>query len=125
MASPADQFILIPGRTTKQGQQINIGKDNPEYTTLVETLTMNAADMKRLGIAEGSAVRVRSPHGEAVFRCRAGSIPEGLVFVPYGPPTGRLTGGATEGTGMPLSKGMGVEIEPLEAGSKGVVEESA
>ncbi len=121
----ADRFILIPGRTTRQGQQINIGKEDPAYATLVESLTMNAADMKHLGITEGSAVRVRSAHGEAVFRCRAGSIPEGLAFVPYGPPSGRLMGGETDGTGMPLSKGLEVEIEPLEGGSKGAAEESA
>ncbi len=34
-------------------------------------------------------------------------------------------GGETDGTGMPLSKGLEVEIEPLEGGSKGAAEESA
>ena len=113
---PAAPFILIPGRTTKQGQQISIGKEHPEYAALVETLTMNRADMARMGIIDGAPVRVRSADGEAVFRCRAGSVPEGLVFVPYGPPTGRLMGGATEGTGMPHSKGLEVEIEAIVEG---------
>jgi formylmethanofuran dehydrogenase subunit D len=40
------RFIMNAGRTTKQGQQINIGKDHPEYETLVSTLTMNPDDMK-------------------------------------------------------------------------------
>lgn len=109
----ADRFVLIAGRTTKQGQQVNIGKENPEYAAIVETLTMNAADMARKGIADGARVWVRSSHGEAVFRCQGGDIPEGIVFVPYGPPTTRLMGGATDGTGMPESKGLLVEIEPI------------
>ena len=29
------------GRTTKQGQQINIGKDSAEYQAIVSTITMH------------------------------------------------------------------------------------
>ena len=29
------------GRTTKQGQQINVGKDSPEYQAIVGTLNMH------------------------------------------------------------------------------------
>jgi formylmethanofuran dehydrogenase subunit D len=43
---PSKRFLLIPGRTSKQGQEINVGKDNEAYQTIVNTLTMNAADMK-------------------------------------------------------------------------------
>lgn len=112
---PPGRLVLIPGRTTKQGQQINVGKDSPEYQAMVETLTVNPADLERLGIADGAPVRVRTPYGDAVFRCRVGAVPEGLAFVPYGPPSSRLMGASTDGTGMPLSKGMEVELEPLDA----------
>ena len=40
-------------------------------------------------------------------------VPEGMIFVPYGPPTCQLMGGSTDGTGMPTSKGWEVEIEPV------------
>ena len=104
------------GRTTKQGQQINIGKDHAEYQSMVSTLTMNAADMKALGIAAGASVRVRSEYGgEATFRCQEGKVPEGMIFVPYGPPTCRLMGSSTDGTGMPTSKNWEVEVEPIRA----------
>jgi formylmethanofuran dehydrogenase subunit D len=107
------RFLLIPGRTSKQGQQINVGKDDAEYEAIVNTVTVHADDMKELGVSAGGSVRVRTEFGEAVFRCKAGNIPQGLLFVPYGPPTCRLMGGDTDGTGMPTSKGWDVEVEPV------------
>jgi formylmethanofuran dehydrogenase subunit D len=108
------RFFMNAGRTSKQGQQINIGKDYPEYQVMVNTLTMNADDMKALGIVSGATVRVRSEYGgEASFQCKEGKVPAGMIFVPYGPPTCRLMGDTTDGTGMPTSKGWEVEVEPI------------
>jgi formylmethanofuran dehydrogenase subunit D len=101
------------GRTTKQGQQINVGKDSAEYQAIVNTITMNPDDMKETGITSGQAVRVRSDNGEALFQCKEGKVPQGMIFVPYGPPTCRLMGQSTDGTGMPTSKGWEVEVEPV------------
>ncbi len=106
-------FLMIPGRTSKQGQQINVGKDTDAYRSIVNTLTMHADDMKDLGIVNGASVRVRNAIGEATFQCKEGNIPRGMLFVPYGPPTCRLMGGNTDGTGMPDSKGWDVEVEVL------------
>src|SRR6185437_1942711 len=101
----AKRFIMNAGRTSKQGQQINVGKDHAEYEAIVSTLIMHADDMKTLNIPSGGTVRVRSEFGgEAVFYCKEGKVPTGMVFVPYGPPTCRLMGGGTDGTGMPTSK---------------------
>jgi formylmethanofuran dehydrogenase subunit D len=107
------RFIMNVGRTTKQGQQINFGKDHSDYQASVGTLTMNPEDMKALGIQSGSTVRARSGHGEVTFRCVEGKLPKGMIFVPYGPPTCHLMGQHTDGTGMPTSKGWEVEIEPV------------
>ena len=110
------RFIMNAGRTSKQGQQINVGKDHDEYQAIVNTLTMHPEDMKALGIPPGSTVLVRSEYGgEATFRCQEGKVPPGMIFVPYGPPTCRLMGSDTDGTGMPTSKGWEVEVEPLAA----------
>lgn len=109
----AKRFILTPIRTSKQGQQINVGKEYAEYETMVNTLTMHPEDMKELGVAAGGTVRVRTDVGAAEFRCVEGKVPRGLLFVPYGPPTCRLMGGETDGTGMPTSKGWDVEVEAL------------
>jgi formylmethanofuran dehydrogenase subunit D len=113
MTTAARRFIMNAGRTTKQGQQINVGKDRPEYQAIVGTLSMHPDDMKAAGIASGSMVRVRSDYGEATFKCVEGKVPEGMIFVPYGPPTCRVMGQYTDGTGMPLSKGWEVEVEPV------------
>jgi len=107
----AKRFIVNAGRTTKQGQQVNVGKDTAAYRAIVGTLTMNADDLAELGILAGSTVRLRSDNGEAVFLCQAGKVPPGMIFVPYGPPTCRLMGNTTDGTGMPTSKGWEVEVE--------------
>jgi formylmethanofuran dehydrogenase subunit D len=107
------RYIMNAGRTTKQGQQINVGKDSPEYRALVNTLIMSAVDMKEEGIVSGGSVRIRSENGEAVFFCKEGKVPEGMIFVPYGPPTCKLMGQYTDGTGMPTSKGWEVEVEAI------------
>jgi formylmethanofuran dehydrogenase subunit D len=107
------RFILNAGRTTKQGQQINVGKDGDEYQAIVNTITMHPEDMRELGIAAGQTVRLRSETGEAIFQCKEGKIPQGMIFVPYGPPTCRIMGQQTDGTGMPTSKGWEVEVEPV------------
>ena len=105
------RFIMNAGRTTKQGQQINVGKDHAEYQAIVSTLNMHPEDMKEIGIPSGSTVRVRSGNGEATFKCVEGKVPQGMIFVPYGPPTCHLMGQTTDGTGMPTSKGWEVEVE--------------
>ena len=108
------RFIMNAGRTSKQGQQINVGKETDEYEAIVNTLTLNPEDLQTLGVAAGGKVQVRSEYGgEATFSCQAGKVPRGMIFVPYGPPTCRLMTGNTEGTGMPISKGEEVTVEPL------------
>ena len=109
----AKRFIMNAGRTTKQGQQINIGKDSAEYQATVNTVTMHPDDMKDAGIQSGGSVRIRSEYAEVAFTCVEGKVPLGMIFVPYGPPTCHLMGRYTDGTGMPTSKGWEVEIEPI------------
>ncbi|MGO9466120.1 MAG: molybdopterin dinucleotide binding domain-containing protein [Isosphaeraceae bacterium] len=109
----ARRFIMNAGRTTKQGQQINIGKDHAEYLALVSTLIMHPDDMREVGVRTGGMVRVRSDNGEGIFQCKEGKVPTGMIFVPYGPPTCRLMGQDTDGTGMPTSKGWGVDVEAV------------
>ncbi len=110
---PAKRYVMNAGRTSKQGQQVNIGKESPEYLALTTTITMNPDDMKEAGIVTGSSVLVRSEVGEATFKCQEGKVPSGMIFVPYGPPTCRLMGQSTDGTGMPTSKGWEVTVEPV------------
>jgi formylmethanofuran dehydrogenase subunit D len=113
----ANRFTLHSIRTSKQGQQINAGKDHAEYEAIVSTLTMHPEDMQALNVAQGGRVRIRTEIGEATFVCQSGKVPRGMIFVPYGPPTCRLYGGETDGTGMPTTKGWSVEVEVVPAES--------
>jgi formylmethanofuran dehydrogenase subunit D len=107
------RFLVNASRSSKQGTLINVGKYSQEYQDLTNTMTMAAQDMAELGLAEGQMALVRTEFGEATFKCEAGKVPEGMIFIPYGPPTCQLMGGSTDGTGMPLSKGWEADVIPL------------
>lgn len=100
-------------RTAKQGVQVNVGKDGDEYKAIVNTLSIHQNDMELLGVANGDRVRISTEHGAAEFLCKKAKVPEGMLFVPYGPPTCELMGGDTGGTGMPTSKGWDVEVQKI------------
>ena len=113
-----EEFILIPGRTSKQGTTLNEGKDSDGYLEEASTLRMNPQDMQRLGLSDGDKVRLRSEWGEidvAVKASKGDELPPGLLFIPYGDLSSRLMGGETHGSGMPTSKGLDVELELVDA----------
>ena len=113
----AEIFILIPGRTSKQGVGINEGKFGETYRQETTLLQVSPEDMERLGLAAGDMVRLPSADGQVdveVKAAKAGELPAGLLFIPYGDISSRLMGGDTHGSGMPTSKGLDVELEILE-----------
>jgi formylmethanofuran dehydrogenase subunit D len=107
------RFILNASRSADQGKLINVGKESKEYQELTNSMTMAPEDMAAIGLADGQMAIVRTEFGEASFKCQPGKIPLGMIFVPYGPPTCKLMGGDTDGTGMPTSKGWEVEVVPV------------
>jgi formylmethanofuran dehydrogenase subunit D len=107
-------LTLITGRTTAQGKAIHRGKHSEEYAAEVNAVQMNGADLEARGLADGDPVRLRSRFGEARLVARRADIPAGLVFVAYGYPVNQVVGGDTQGTGMPDSKGLDVEVERVE-----------
>lgn len=112
----AETMLLIAGRSSKQGTTLNIGKLGDEYQKVTTTLEMNAEDMERLGLSDGDQVRLRTDIGEVVVNChgsKPGDLPSGLLFLPYGPSSSQLMAGETEATGMPISKNIAVEVEPV------------
>jgi formylmethanofuran dehydrogenase subunit D len=114
--TPPETFILIPGRTSRQGTTLNEGKFTPGYVEETSTLLMSPEDMKRLALQNGDRVRLRSEQGQVEMPClaaKAGELPAGLLFLPYGDLSSRLMGGDTHGTGMPSSKGIDVELEKV------------
>src|SRR5512134_2413901 len=109
-------MILIGGRSSKQGTSLCAGKLGVEYLDVSSTVEMNADDMARLGLKDNDRVRLRSATGEAIVRCKgkpAKELPPGLLFLAYGPLASSLMTGDTAGSGMPLSKNLDVEVEPV------------
>ncbi len=108
-----EQFILIPGRTAKQGTALCEGKSTDGYLAEINTLQINPDDMQRLGLSEGDTVRMWNEVGEVIVSCKSGKqeLPPGLLFISYGDKSSQLMAGETHGSGMPDSKGLDVFLE--------------
>ena len=109
-------FILIPGRTSRQGCGISEGKFNQEYQEETNVLQVSPQDMQRLELSPGDRVRVRSETGQievAVRAARGDELPPGLLFIAYGDLSSRLLGADTHGSGIPTSKGLDVVLEKI------------
>ena len=109
-------MTLIGGRSSKQGTSLCAGKLGAEYIQLTSTVEMNVEDMARLGLRNDSRVRLRTPTGEAILRCKGREtkdLPPGILFMAYGPLSSQLMAGDTGASGMPISKNLDVEVEPV------------
>ncbi|MBP2648275.1 MAG: molybdopterin dinucleotide binding domain protein [Gemmatimonadetes bacterium] len=112
----AEMMTLIGGRSSRQGTALCAGKLEAEYLDVSTTVEMNVEDMARLGLQNESKVRLRTPSGETILRCKGREtkdLPKGLLFMAYGPASSQLMAGDTAGTGMPLSKNLSVEVEAV------------
>lgn len=112
-----ETMLLIPGRSSKQGTSLNKGKFKDEYQQVTTTVEMNEEDMARLGYSDGDRLRLTNSIGEAVVTCvskKAASLPQGLLFIPYGPASSQLMDSDTAGSGMPLSKHLPVSVEKID-----------
>ena len=114
-----ETFILIPGRTSKQGCGISEGKFADGYQHEITTLQVAPPDMKRLGLANGDRVRITTESGRqidvAVAAATGDELPPGLLFIAYGDLSSQLMDGDTHGSGMPTSKGFDVTLEKLSS----------
>lgn len=112
-------YLLVSGRTIDQAKGMHVGKHTDFYMKAVSAVEMNERDMERESFAEGSAVRIVSPWGEADGWVKKSDIPIGMIFVPMGPVANSVSGVDTEGTGMPLFKGFVVEVKKVESDEPG------
>lgn len=93
---------------------MELGKHSPEYINEVSMVEMNKENMEQLGLQDKGQVQLRTEHGEVTVRCRSSTgLPQGMLFMPYGPPANILIGPDTGSTGMPDSKGIEAEVETI------------
>ena len=111
MATP---FILIPGRTSRQGTSLNGGSYTDDDRDETNTVQICAEDLQRLGLQPGDQIRMWNDVGEVIIPCKESKgdeLPAGMLFISYGDSSSRLMGGETHGSGMPDSKGLDVFLE--------------
>lgn len=112
----SESFVLIPGRTSKQGCGISEGKFTAGYQQETTTLQVAPEDMQRLGLNNGDRVHLASESGAievAVTAAKGDELPPGVLFIAYGDLSSRLMGGDTHGSGMPTSKGLDVTLDKI------------
>jgi formylmethanofuran dehydrogenase subunit D len=105
---------LITGRTIEQGVGKELGKGSVEYYDSCAVCFFDKSDMLKLGIKNGSIVKVTSKYGSVIVKAQKypwGTNP-GMVFIPCGSWANCVTGDETYSMGMPLFKGFPVEVEP-------------
>ena len=109
--------MLIPGRSSNQVTSLKKGKLKEEYHEETSTLEMNKDDMEKIGLVDGDKVRLSNEIGETIVSCigkKPEDLSEGVLFIPYGPPSSQLMASDTAGSGMPLSKHMMVDVEKIK-----------
>jgi formylmethanofuran dehydrogenase subunit D len=108
------RLTLITGRTIDQGVGKERGKASKEYFENAAVCFLDPYDMNKLGIKNGTNVKVTSKYGSVVVKCKKyprGSMP-GMLFMPCGLWANVICGDETYSMGMPLFKGFPVEVEP-------------
>ncbi len=105
--------ILITGRTIEQGVGKELGKGSIEYYDSCAVCFFNKTDMVKLGIKNGSIVKVTSKYGSVIVKAQKyqWGVNPGMVFIPCGSWANAITGDETFSMGMPLFKGFPVEVE--------------
>ena len=108
------RVTLVTGRTIEQGVGKERGKASKDYFENVAVCYVDPEDLKRLGVREGSNVRVSTDDGSVIVK--ALKSPRGphpsIVFIPYGPWANAVVDPETDSIGMPSLKGIQAEIEP-------------
>jgi len=113
----AEQFILIPGRTSKQGTTLNEGKYTDGYKEEIGVVQVAPEDMERLTLREGDTIKIWNDTGEIAIpikQAKGDELPPGLLFISYGDKSCQLMGSDTHGSGIPDSKGIDVWVEKVE-----------
>jgi len=108
------EVFLVTGRTIDQGCGKEHGKLSKEYVNSVAVCEMNWEDMKKLEIRDGGNVKVTTKFGSVILKAKKSRRirSPGTVFIPYGPWANLVLASSTDGTGMPLLKGVPANVEP-------------
>ena len=114
---------LVSGRTAQQGVGLEEGKTSDNYVKSVNHVQLCLEDAAKMKLKEGSAVSVETRYGSVVVNWRPSKeLNAGMVFFPYGPWANQVYGYETEGTGMPIFKGIEATVSPAKGKVKSIEE---
>jgi len=117
------KVTLVSGRTVQQGIGLEEGKTSENYVKSVSHVQLCPEDAAKMKLKEGDAVSVETRHGSVVVYWRPSKELEGgMVFFPYGPWANQVYGYETEGTGMPIFKGIEATVAPTRGKVKSIEE---
>lgn len=109
------EVVLISGRTAKQGIGLEEGKTSESYEKSVNLIYLNQDDAETLELMSGLYVKVSTDQGNISMNWVADkNLDSGLAFIPYGPWANQLYSSGTEGTGMPMFKGVKATLTPTK-----------
>jgi len=108
------EFTLITGRTIAQGIAREVRKTEADFVKAAAVCELDPQDLAKLGVAEGTPVRVSSEHGSVVVYVAASTqAPHlGIAFMPVGPWANQVISPNTDGTGTPSYKCVKCKVEP-------------
>lgn len=117
------QVTVITGRTLDQGRALEEGKFLETYQAKCTIIELDRNDLKKLGVGEGSNVKVKTPFGEVVVKAVAATMDHpGIAFIPMGPWANAIIDPSTQGSGMPTLKGVKAEVTATSEPIKGLKE---
>jgi len=80
----SETFILVPGRTSKQGVGISEGKYEDNYQYEIHHLQVPPEDMERLGLKKGDWVQLKCEHGAIeveIIPSKGDELPPGMLLL--------------------------------------------
>ncbi|MGE4195087.1 MAG: molybdopterin dinucleotide binding domain-containing protein [Pseudodesulfovibrio sp.] len=107
--------LLVTVRTAKQGSSMVTSKHGAPYLAEISTLRIHPDDLSAMGVEDGGAAMLASPHGEVRVTCKGTDVPKGLFFLPLGPVANTLfSAWSTEESGVPNWKRINVSLTPCD-----------
>ena len=110
-----DHTLWAEKKFPNRKQLDEVSPKNPVILTHISG-HVAVANSLALEHAEIDKTTPNPPGGQIELPClaaKAGELPAGLLFLPYGDQSSKLMAGDTHGTGMPTSKGIDVEVEKV------------
>ena len=109
------EVTLITGRSIDQGVALDKGKLTNEYYEKVAIIELDAEDLAKLGILEGSNVEVTTKFGIVVVKAVKSRFKHpGIAFMPMSPWANLVIDSSTYGSGMPTFKGILAEVRSTD-----------